>query len=178
MKKSAQKDVDINKDIGSPTKYKDLSKPPRVDRENPFSKKKIKKEYKEDFKDTSLDPDLKTGEIMNNKKIANKLNRIARELMTSGYVANTKGAYMGFTGKVDWGGSKGNVSRAVFELDDNGIVFSWGVWRSGVWEKGVWEKGVWEGGVWKGGTWKGGIWQQGRDGDGNLHLRGDSPDKW
>lgn len=44
------------------------------------------------------------------------------------------------------------------------------VWYSGQWTLGQWDSRY---GVWKGGKWLGGY-----DENGNVHIKGDSPDKW
>jgi len=73
--KTALKDVDCNKDVGEKKEYKDISKPPRTDRENQFSKRKIQKENKSDYKDTVFDKDLKMS--------SDKIKKIAQSICSS-----------------------------------------------------------------------------------------------
>lgn len=126
--------------------------------------------------------------------IARQLNKIAKELIAGGQVANQPGKYENFTGTIDWLGTKAQVKHATFELIPV-LVINWkngtwnngtwknGYWRDGIWNSGTWEDGQWYGGTWKNGTWKdgfwsNGIWLNGIDRHGKKHSKGDSPDKW
>ena len=141
-----------------------------------------------------------------NVKIAKELVKLAKSLMAEENVANQPGHYENFTGRIQYKDSFGTVTRATFELKDDtdeSIVWKNGIWERGAWHGGIWEKGHWENGIWwdgtwkKGtwsdgkwlggtwengewlsGTWKGGIWKTGRDSNMEVHLKGDSPDKW
>jgi len=57
------KDVDIVRDNGGKVEHKDLSKPPRDDRRNPFSEDNISKEDRKDYSDTTYDKDLRVSRI-------------------------------------------------------------------------------------------------------------------
>ena len=125
--------------------------------------------------------------MLNNKRIASELKRIAKGLVSSPReVANTAGEYKKFTGTIEWKGSNARVRNATFELSRNGIVWQDGVWEGGIWENGIWWDGTWRDGVWKGGdwqdgkwkggNWKNGKWERGRDKRGVERTY--SPDNW
>jgi len=104
--------------------------------------------------------------MMDNRKIAKELNRIAKTLVSNN-VANNDGLYKNFTGIIDWNESTGKVSKATFELsNEKGIIWHDGIWHNGVWDKGWWQDGTWKKGTWYNGTWKDGTWKDGtwRDG--------------
>ena len=123
-----------------------------------------------------------------NIRIAKELNKIARELVAGGQVANQPGEYKHFTGTIDWrsarGQVKGQVKNATFILYKNGeIIWKDGIWENGTLQNGAWEGGIWLNGTWKygrwiKGTWKGGTWIKGIDKHWEKHDKGDSPDKW
>ena len=129
--------------------------------------------------------------MMNNKRIASELNRIAKGLVSSGEVANTEGEYKKFTGNIKWRGSQGKVRNATFKLVRDGIIWEDGIWERGIWKDGVWkdgvwkwgdwedgrwERGIWKDGTWMKGTWKRGKWEYGLNKQGEEHL--DSPNNW
>ena len=91
-----------------------------------------------------------------NIKIAKELVKVAKQLVIAGNVANKEGIYKYFTGKIDWKGTTGNVSGAIFELNSKGII-----WYSGTWFNGTWSNGTWKDGQWHNGTWKNGNWYRG-----------------
>lgn len=101
--------------------------------------------------------------------IARELNKIAKELIAGGEVANQEGKYKNFTGTIDWFGTKGKVKNATFELRESYnsyMIFEQGTWQNGickygVWGGGTWENGTWEGGDFQWGTWKDGTWKDG-----------------
>lgn len=57
------KDVDFIRDNGGKVEHKDLSKPSRDDRKNPFSEDNISKEDRKDYKDTTFDPDMRVSRV-------------------------------------------------------------------------------------------------------------------
>ena len=57
------KDVDFIRDNGGKVEHKDLSKPSRDDRKNPFSEDNIQKDDRKDYKDTTFDPDMRVSRV-------------------------------------------------------------------------------------------------------------------
>ena len=99
--------------------------------------------------------------------IARELNKIAKELIAAGNVANQPGEYNNFTGTIDWRGIKGQVKNAAFELTtyNKGIFWYEGTWENGTfqgyWKDGTWKNGTWKWGVFDNGTWENGTWKKG-----------------
>ena len=69
-----------------------------------------------------------------------------------------------------------DTENAHIRIENNGVIWingTWksgdwygdvwqdGTWEDGVWHKGIWENGFWHTGLWKLGTWNGGIWNAG-----------------
>lgn len=84
---------------------------------------------------------------------------------TAGEVASKDGKYGkkddGWNGTIDYNGTRGVVSNAVFELKNGRIVWTDGTWHSGIWAYGLWKDGLWQSGTWQMGEWENGIWMSG-----------------
>ena len=83
----------------------------------------------------------------------------------AGEVASKDGKYgkkgEGWDGTINYNGTKGIVSNAVFELKNGRIVWTDGTWHSGTWAYGLWKDGLWKEGTWQMGEWENGIWMSG-----------------
>ena len=99
-----------------------------------------------------------------NISIAKELIAVAR-LMIAGEVATKDGKYgkrnEGWSGTINYNGTRGTVSNAVFELKNGRIIWTDGTWKDGLWEEGTWQMGEWENGIWQSGTWVYGTWHYG-----------------
>ena len=107
------------------------------------------------------------------------MNRISRELLSIAReinaldetnIANKKGVYHNFNGKIEWGDTNGYVKSANFQLDYGsfsgkphgpGIIWDYGIWIDGTWHNGQWDDGIWENGTWLSGAWHNGTWKNG-----------------
>lgn len=66
-----------------------------------------------------------------------------------------------WSGTINYNGTRGTVSNAIFELKNGRIVWTDGTWHSGTWAYGLWKDGLWESGTWQMGEWENGIWMSG-----------------
>lgn len=102
--------------------------------------------------------------LTSNNAIAKELTKVARILL-AGEIASKDGKYgkknEGWNGTIDYNGTKGVVSNAIFELKNGRIVWTDGTWHSGTWSYGLWKDGLWKDGIWQMGEWENGIWQCG-----------------
>lgn len=100
----------------------------------------------------------------NEMKIACDLLKIAKSLV-AGEKATKDGKYgtkqKGWSGTIDYNGTKGTVTNAVFELKNGRITWSDGTWEEGTWAYGLWKNGLWKTGIWQVGEWLDGIWEEG-----------------
>lgn len=84
---------------------------------------------------------------------------------TAGETAGKDGKYgkkdEPWSGTINYNGTRGTVSNAIFELKNGRIVWTDGTWHSGTWAYGLWKDGLWESGTWQMGEWENGIWMSG-----------------
>ena len=107
--------------------------------------------------------------INNNIKIAREIIKLADQLVSEQKKADHEGKYRGFTGTIDWKGSKAEVRDADFDLTGKGIYWKNGTWVDGDWNDGYWERGTWDDGTWKDGIWRTGVWNDGTWEKGNWN---------
>ena len=84
---------------------------------------------------------------------------------TAGETASKDGKYgtksEGWSGVINYNGTRGKVSNAIFELKNGRIVWTDGTWESGTWAYGLWKDGLWKNGTWQMGEWENGLWLNG-----------------
>lgn len=128
-------------------------------------------------------------------KNSRELLKIAREInaLDETNIANKKGEYNNFTGKIEWGDTNGYVEEAYFILEygcfigqkhsRHGIIWNRGNWIDGTWDNGQWNWGIWENGTWLSGAfldgaWKNGTWEDGEWIDGTWYNGTWKNGKW
>lgn len=58
------------------------------------------------------------------------------------------------------------LANALYQIENNKLIWYYGNWLSGTWKDGIWKNGVvsninWKDGIWENGYWKYGIWNTG-----------------
>ena len=90
------------------------------------------------------------------------------ELILNNQLANVKGEYDNFTGRLKYGESSGIVENATFILRNDIVLWVNGIWEIGCWHGGIFKSGKmkycnWNSGIFeKDGIWYNGNWKKGR----------------